>query len=48
MGGDGGDTLTGGPDADQFDCGAGTDEVTDYNPDEGDTVQANCEDVTEV
>ena len=46
-GGDGDDTLTGGAGADQFDCGAGTDTVTDFNEDEGDTVQDNCENVEE-
>jgi Ca2+-binding RTX toxin-like protein len=46
-GGDGDDTLTGGAGADQFDCGAGTDTVTDFNEEEGDTVQDNCENVEE-
>jgi Ca2+-binding RTX toxin-like protein len=48
VGGSGDDTHTGGAGADQFDCGAGTDTVTDFNEDEGDTVQDNCENVEEV
>ena len=32
------DQITGGPGADKFICGEGTDTITDYNPDEGDTI----------
>ena len=41
--GGGDDTLTGGPGADEFDCGDGTDTVTDFNEEEGDTAEDNCE-----
>ena len=44
-GGRGNDRLTGGPGADTFNCGMGDDTVTDYDPSEGDTVNADCENV---
>jgi hypothetical protein len=39
------DTLTGNGGADKFKCGSGNDEVTDYNPDEGDKATDNYENV---
>ena len=41
--GQGDDLLTGGPGADKFKCGKGTDKVTDFNKDEGDKAQKSCE-----
>ena len=41
---DGEMTVTGGPGADTFVCRPhGTNTITDYNPDEGDTIQGPCE-----
>ena len=44
------DTLTGGPGADHFNCGAGTDTVKDYNSIEGDNFfnQFECETIIPV
>jgi Ca2+-binding RTX toxin-like protein len=41
----GDDTLTGGPGADSFHCGEGSDTITDYNEEEGDSIQdeEDCE-----
>jgi hypothetical protein len=41
------DQLTGGQGADKFVCGAGTDTVRDYSPEEGDSIvdRENCETV---
>lgn len=38
-------TFTGGAGADDFQCGPGHESVTDYDPDEGDTVSDDCEEV---
>ena len=38
--------LTGGNGADRFDCGEGTDVITDFNAAEGDTRNENCEEGT--
>ena len=43
IGGDGDDLLTGGEGAQRFVCGGGEDTITDYNPAEGDTKTADCE-----
>jgi Ca2+-binding RTX toxin-like protein len=43
----GDDTLTGRDGADSFDCGPGTDIITDFNEVEGDTKTENCENVLE-
>ena len=43
----GNDTLTGGDGADYFNCGMGSDKVTDYNPSEGDSF-IDCEIVTRI
>ena len=40
--GNGNDILTGGPGKDHFNCGAGTDTITDFPPGV-DTKMANCE-----
>ena len=42
----GNDNLTGGNGADRFDCGDGTDVITDFNADEGDIRNENCEEGT--
>ena len=47
IGEEGKDEMTGGPGADHFDCGHGVDDVTDFNPSEGDTA-VNCENATGV
>jgi|ERR671918_195523 hypothetical protein len=41
------DQFTGGPGADSFVCGQGTDTIRDFNPDEGDTIidRQSCETV---
>ena len=41
-GSNGNDILTGGPGKDHFNCGAGTDTITDFQPGV-DTKMANCE-----
>ena len=41
-GGNGNDILTGGAGRDQFNCGPGTDTITDFQPGV-DTKTANCE-----
>ena len=41
-GGNGNDILTGGASKDHFNCGAGTDTITDFQPGV-DTKTANCE-----
>ena len=43
FGGKGDDTLTGRDGADSFNCGPGTDTITDFNAAEGDTKAADCE-----
>jgi Ca2+-binding RTX toxin-like protein len=43
IGGDGDDLLTGGKGANRFVCGGGNDTITDFNPAEGDTKTADCE-----
>ena len=43
IGGDGDDLLTGGEGANRFVCGGGNDTITDFNPAEGDTKTADCE-----
>ena len=43
IGGDGNDVLTGGKGANRFVCGGGNDTITDFNPAEGDTKTADCE-----
>ncbi len=43
----GDDTLTGRDGADSFNCGAGTDTITDFNEAEGDTKTEDCENVLE-
>ena len=35
--------LTGGMGADLFQCGAGNDKITDFNPSEGDKKANDCE-----
>jgi Ca2+-binding RTX toxin-like protein len=42
-GGGGNDELTGDAGADQFRCGGGTDTINDFNPAEGETKTADCE-----
>ena len=42
-GGNGNDELTGGKDADLFQCGAGSDRITDFKPIEGDKKTNDCE-----
>ena len=37
------DSLTGGNGADYFNCGPGTDSITDFDPTEGDVRTADCE-----
>ncbi len=44
----GNDILKGGPGADEFVCGGGVDTVLDYNPNEGDTISSDCENVNTV
>jgi Ca2+-binding RTX toxin-like protein len=39
----GDDQLLGGSGADYFNCGPGTDEVKDFNPEQGDIMENNCE-----
>jgi Ca2+-binding RTX toxin-like protein len=39
----GDDQLKGGSGADYFNCGADVDEVKDYDPSQGDIMEANCE-----
>ena len=43
IGGDADDILTGGEGANRFVCGEGNDTITDFNPAEGDTKTADCE-----
>jgi hypothetical protein len=43
IGGDEDNLLTGGEGAQRFVCGGGEDTITDYNPAEGDTKTADCE-----
>ena len=43
IGGDGDDLLTGGEGANRFVCGGGNDTIKDFNPAEGDTKTADCE-----
>jgi Ca2+-binding RTX toxin-like protein len=43
--GQGDDLLTGNGRADKFQCGSGTDEVTDFNQEEGDKATGNCENI---
>jgi Ca2+-binding RTX toxin-like protein len=42
-GGDGNDELTGGKGADSFNCGAGNDQITNFNRSEGDKKMNDCE-----
>jgi hypothetical protein len=41
----GDDLLTGNGRADKFQCGSGTDEVTDFNQEGGDKATGNCENI---
>jgi Ca2+-binding RTX toxin-like protein len=43
FGGKGDDRLTGSSDSNDFDCGPGTDTITDFRPEEGDTKTTDCE-----
>ena len=43
IGGEGNDILTGDKGANRFVCGEGNDTITDFNPAEGDTKTADCE-----
>jgi Ca2+-binding RTX toxin-like protein len=43
VGADGNDELSGGPCQDTFQCGPGTDEITDFKPSEGDKKTGDCE-----
>ena len=44
----GDDIMIGGPGADFFDCGDGTDSVIDYSPSQGDVLSNNCEIVNNI
>lgn len=41
--GPGDDYMVGGPGADRFSCGQGVDQIADFNPSEGDTMSADCQ-----